>query len=424
MLLRQTLSALAKAREATIADVDQNRDAEIDAMEPEDDEGDEAFERRKMSLRTSGPSEAAKEALEDFDVPYEEDSQQDAATRHIQLKLLLRLLKWESREADDLSHLIWTIPKAQLPGDLRGYIKIIDDFLINPLDPENGMSLSEMITKKAKPRKKPQISNMSASGTESDGAAAFSDPEVAAAIRGTRKKRSSKGRRKSRAAVIEGHELDDGEGPTRRRRLKRRKEAEEYRTAEFIEDSDDDEEANKAFFEREKRLREEMEKKGGLGNGLAERKTKEKKKRRKKGEEASASQSQASQVLTDDEDDLVATQATQVTRASTSSASDSEDEPLVAKTKPRTRAKPKVTAAKNKTEGRQAGSSERENRTPALSSSPPSSGSQDKSFKRKRGLLESSDDEAAASPSSSKQQGPPASRSRSRMQVVASDDED
>lgn len=429
-IFSQTLLAAAKDREALIEEVDQNRDAEIDALEQEEDEDDEAFERRKMSARTAGPSAAAKEAIQDHQVLYEDDSERDAATRHIQLKLLLRLLKWESVEAEDMSHLEWTIPSILLPTDLRGYIKIIDDFLINPLDPENGMSLSEMVTKKAKPRRKPQLGNIADSSSDDDGLD-FSDPEVAAAIRGNRKKRTGKSsKRRKRAA----EEVDGEEGMTRKRKAKRRREAEEYRTAEFIEDSDDDDEADKAFFERERRLREEMEQKSGQGNGLVERKTKEKKKRRTKGEVVSASQVQASQALSDSEDEGMATQeATQKTRASSSSASsDSDnDEPLADAKKTRPKARSKGTVAK-RTDAtpavRPGGSSERENHKPASASSSPasSSGQRDRSqLKRTRGLLESSDVEEAAAASSPKLQATAGSRvNNRRKQIVASDDEE
>lgn len=397
-------------------------------MEQDEDEDEEAFERRKMSARTAGPSDDAKDALVDFEVFYGEDTIQDAATRHIQLKLLLRLLKWECREADDSTHLVWTIPKALLPSDLRGHVKIIDDFLINPLDPENGLSLSEMVTKKAKPRKKPKLGNIEESSASDRDALEFSDPEAAAAIRGgSRRKKSTKSSKSRRRRSAADDDEDDGEEvTTKRRRAKRRKEAEEYRTAEFIEDSDVDDEADKAFFEREKRLREEMEKKSGVGNGLVERTVKEKKKKRRKkgGEKGSASQPIASQALSDDEDIDLGTQATTRRRSNSSSASESdanEPELSVAAKKPRPKARPKVGAVA----ARQADSSELENRRPAASSSSPEGDDSRTSLKRTRGLLESSDDDdGIAGESSPKQQATAASRvNRSRM-IVASDDED
>lgn len=426
-----------------IAETDKNRDEEIDNFEQEDDEDDEAFARRKMAARSAGPSDAAKEAIEDYEILYEDEATQDAATRQVQLKLLLRLLKWESQEAEEQTHLIWTIPKALLPDDLRGYIKIIDEFLMEPLDPENGLSIAELVTKKAKPRvSKRRVPSTESEASSDDDGVVFSDPEVAAAVRGSRKKRSKgKSSKKSRRSTVGGDDDDDdAEGRISRRRQKRRKEAEEYRTAEFIDDSDVDEDADRMFFEREKRLREEMEKKSGLGNGLVERKVKDKKKKRKKtalaGGTANSSKLLATQDGSDsdggeNDDDMHGTQDDAERRPSRSaiqesSASESEPEVLAVAKAPRPKAKPKVTVSKGKSKVMiqgEGGSSELENRpplsSPTLSDSPLAKGGNNN--KRTR-VMYSDDEDVSDGPSSPKQQAVATGR-KTRM-VIGSDDED
>lgn len=202
-------------------------------------------------------------------------------TKNSELKLLLRLLKWESKEAIDLKRLEWSIPASVLPQELLGFVKIIDEFLINPLNPEDGESINDLIQKKRKPatrRAKAQIEDRS-SGAEDqdDDDVVFSDPEVAAAVNGGRKpKRKRSSKKDGKRSKEGGRDIEGGAGGARRK--KRIEEAKIYRTAEFIVDSDDDEEAARAFFEREAELRRQMEKRSGKGaNKLVDKSSKAKK---------------------------------------------------------------------------------------------------------------------------------------------------
>ena len=200
------------------------------------------------------------------DIPYLDDDIKQECRNNLELKLLLRSIKWESRDSDDLTHLVWSIPAWQLPEDLFGSIKTIDDYLINPLDLDDGQVISNLVRKKynRKPTKRTRLSVQSGSEDEDD--IIFSDPEAAAAINGTRGKKSKKAgnSRKRREHLAEG-DVD------RSRKLKRAEEAKIYRTAPTVEDSDDDSENDRAFFEREAELRRNMELKAGKGNGIVEK---------------------------------------------------------------------------------------------------------------------------------------------------------
>lgn len=111
----------------------------------------------------------------------------------------------------DVDHLVWSIPSTILPSTLDGDIKIIDDFLLDPVDPQ-GKTAADLL----------------------------------------RKKRKAPVRRKRREL---SPEMDD-EGnvivPEKKKRQKKREEEIiAYKSAQFIEDSDDDAEADALFFAAE-----------------------------------------------------------------------------------------------------------------------------------------------------------------------------
>lgn len=89
---------VARDRDAVVKEIDGARFAEIVALGPEEDEDEEAFERRKMALSVAPPSTEAKEALQDHVVVYDDADRQHSFTHNPQLKLLLRQFKWESKE--------------------------------------------------------------------------------------------------------------------------------------------------------------------------------------------------------------------------------------------------------------------------------------------------------------------------------------
>lgn len=284
------------------------------------------------------------------DVIYDETEIQKACTFNSELKLLLGLVKWESAESSDRTYLQWTIPARLLPKELASYVKLIDDFLIEPLDIESGKSLKDIVKRKLKrraPRRAPE-SDLEELPEDEDDDVVFSDPEVQAAMQAGRRRKGQNNGRKSRkkgkrdGAAVDGEEED--ERATRRRR-KRIEEAKIYRSAEFILDSDEDEEADRAFFEREAELRKQMEFNAGKGNGLVDHQTRKQKdgsKTKKKIKEAARAGS--------DSDDELGSGASQTidpgraARTQVTHSSDSENDGILVapSTRPRPRPVPKA----------------------------------------------------------------------------------
>lgn len=54
--------------------------------------------------------------------------------------------------APESGQLVWQIPASLVPSKLDADLKIVDDFLLDPVDPQNGKSASELLRKQ---RKKP-----------------------------------------------------------------------------------------------------------------------------------------------------------------------------------------------------------------------------------------------------------------------------
>ncbi|BGP38765.1 Topoisomerase 1-associated factor 1 [Rhodotorula kratochvilovae] len=191
------------------------------------DELDTDAAMREKAAQLKGPSAEALALFMPHNVELgDEQDVKEAATVNAHFKLLMRLLSWESVEAPDSGELVWLIPAALVPSKLDSDLKIIDDFLLDPVDPQNGKSASELLRKQ---RKKPV-------------------------------------RRKRKIASEDEMEIgEDGEmvvvPKEKKKRQKKRKEEElAYKSAQFITDTDDegDQDADAAFFAREAALRAQL----------------------------------------------------------------------------------------------------------------------------------------------------------------------
>ncbi|KAH9464022.1 hypothetical protein Pst134EB_003561 [Puccinia striiformis f. sp. tritici] len=178
----------------------------------------------ELRAQLKQPSAASMAKFEDHRVePGEDNELKNALARDAELHMLLRLLYWLNEE-EYPGHLCWVIPKSRTHSELDLDIKVIDHFLINPLD-HDGKSPADLTKKKRKRRAK---------------RAALTAEELA---------------------------LDDLSGsdaePTAKkatRKSKKKQEAMTHRSAEFVTLSDDetDEERDRLFFEREMKMRAQM----------------------------------------------------------------------------------------------------------------------------------------------------------------------
>ncbi|GAA5935882.1 Tof1p [Sporobolomyces koalae] len=201
-------------------------DGAPESANPLDAETSDA-DSRAQAARLKGPSEAAIALFAPHNVDFgPDDEQKEAASTDPHYKLLMRLLGWESAEAPESAGLTWSIPAPLLPSKLQQDVEVINGFLLDPIDPQNGKSAADLLRKQ---RKKPV-------------------------------------RRRRKIASEDEMELDsdeDGEPvPKEKKRKQKQKKREEeetaYKSAQFIEDSDDDEEADKRFFAAEAALREQL----------------------------------------------------------------------------------------------------------------------------------------------------------------------
>ena len=67
-------------------------------------------------------------------------------------RLTLLLPRSPLLAAPESGQLVWHIPASLVPSKLDGDLKIVDDFLLDPVDPQNGKSAAELLRKQ---RKKP-----------------------------------------------------------------------------------------------------------------------------------------------------------------------------------------------------------------------------------------------------------------------------
>ena len=361
--------------------------------------------------------------------------------KNSEVRLLVRLLHWDARTELPSMKMVWSIPPTRTPTQLRSDVRLIDDALLDPLEAADGKTAQQLVTKKYKNRRKP-VQNASSS---EDDDVQFSDPDVAAAVKGTKaSKKSSKSKprkaRKSREVHGEdpdGLDMEMSQGGTKRK--KRVAEHKAYHTAEFIVDSDDDEEADRAFFIREAALRKDMEQRGGEGNGVVTKPIKAKPaKKAKKQAKKGTSTGEGTQDLagTDaDEDapmsaevdiDNILPPAAAAALAAIEAANPSVRVPLTAMTKaarPRPRAKPAARkqpakqgvskAAATKGRDTDSDSGEEQDGSPASSSSA--------TLKRQRAASSDVSNRGSDAENSSKVAQVTASR---RARIVDSEDED
>ncbi|GAA5906718.1 hypothetical protein JCM8208_006366 [Rhodotorula glutinis] len=190
-----------------------------------DVETDEAMREKAAQLKGPSPEAVALFVPHTVDLG-DDESVKEAATVNAHFKLLMRLLSWESSDAAESGQLVWHVPTSLVPAKLDGDLKIVDDFLLDPVDPQNGKSASELLRKQ---RKKPV-------------------------------------RRKRKIASEDEMEIgEDGEvvvkaKEKKKRQAKRKEEEQAYKSAQFITDTDDegDEDGDAAFFAREAALREKL----------------------------------------------------------------------------------------------------------------------------------------------------------------------
>ncbi|KAJ9100538.1 hypothetical protein QFC21_003581 [Naganishia friedmannii] len=167
----------------------------------------------------TGPSEEALSKLEDFDIVCDTEHKARAVTFNPHLKLLMTLAKLGAKQIDvegDEPRIHWTMPKTVNPEDINATIRVMRDFLTNPIDLE-GKTAAELL----------------------------------------RKKRRKAINRKKRSTAVVDSEFDEVmvERPTKRVK-KRAAELQQFKSAAYIEDSDDAAEADEGFYERELELRE------------------------------------------------------------------------------------------------------------------------------------------------------------------------
>lgn len=117
--------------------------------------------------------------------------------------------------SSDAEELEWYVPQAIVPQELERNLRLIDQYLADPLDLEGKKAASLL-------HKKPQR------------------------------------RRRRRATADSSDEEAAEDEPRRKRKEKKKKEAKHYKSAQFIEDSDVEADELEAFFAQEKALREKM----------------------------------------------------------------------------------------------------------------------------------------------------------------------
>ncbi|SGZ16990.1 BQ5605_C020g09086 [Microbotryum silenes-dioicae] len=235
---------------ASAALLDVELAAEGGEKEPD---SDEAIRRKAAMLK--GPSQLAMDKFMSHQLIFEEGTRQkEEVTGNATLRLLMGLLNWESRENDSSTELIWSIPLSLMPATLDGYVQTIENFLLDPVDP-NGKTAADYLRKKRKPVKR---------RTRREGTPEYDE---------------------------EGNLIEVVKKVTKRVK-KGREDMVAYKSAQFIEDSDDDELEDQRFFAREAELRAklaagEIESASTTGGTKAKAKTVPKKLQKDKSERVS-----------------------------------------------------------------------------------------------------------------------------------------
>ncbi|GAA6000092.1 Tof1p [Rhodotorula paludigena] len=227
---------------------------------------------REKAAQLKGPSSEALALFQAHNVDFGEDAEvKEAATINAHFKLLMRLLSWESADAPEVGELTWSIPASLVPTKLDADLKIIDDFLLDPVDPQNGKSASELLRKQRKKpvRRRRQIASEDEMEIGSDG-----------------------------EAVVKPKEK-------KKRQRKRQEEEIAYKSAQFIHDSDDDDDADRdaAFFAAEQALRDKLNA-GAISTALDMGTRKKKQPKAAAGKAAPSSSAAASKRATSPADSL------------------------------------------------------------------------------------------------------------------------
>ncbi|KAJ7849053.1 timeless protein-domain-containing protein [Mycena olivaceomarginata] len=156
------------------------------------------------------PSPEMREKMSDFLIPYLSDEEANAASRNPQLKLLWRLAKFTLMPEEPDTDLEWFVGANIPPADLKRTLKVIDQFLLKPMDLD-GKKASDLLTK---PRRTRRARSPTPDSDADD------------------------------ANASDGGGNSDGDAPKKR---KKRKEKEkeppkkpEFKSAQFIEDSDEE----------------------------------------------------------------------------------------------------------------------------------------------------------------------------------------
>ncbi|MBW0466958.1 hypothetical protein O181_006673 [Austropuccinia psidii MF-1] len=223
---------------------------------------EEPSENLKAQLKL--PSPTALEKFEDYRVEANQDAGfEQALFRDAELHLLLRLLHWDSQE-EHPGYLRWTIPKTRTHTELDLDIKIVDYFLLNPLD-HNGKGAAELTTKKRKTQRRVRLSRKTEESSEKektfDGTA---DDQMT--VKKSKPRRRARLSRKTEEAPQEDKTLDDGDASDQSQaqkassKAKKKMEIQKYLSAQFITESDDEEneERDRLFFEKERKLRAQI----------------------------------------------------------------------------------------------------------------------------------------------------------------------
>lgn len=65
-------------------------------------------------------------------------------------RVIFDVLMTSTTTAPESAELVWSIPALLLPSKLDSDLKIIDDFLLDPIDPQNGKSAADLLRKQRK----------------------------------------------------------------------------------------------------------------------------------------------------------------------------------------------------------------------------------------------------------------------------------
>ncbi|GAA6001966.1 hypothetical protein JCM10207_003015 [Rhodosporidiobolus poonsookiae] len=249
-LVKSQLTLASAARTEIVLTTDGLAEATADLLA--DDVTDEAL--RAQAAQLKGPSEAARALFVPHNVDFGDDPERkEAATVNPHFKLLMRLLEWESSETPETSELVWSIPATLVPSKLDTDLKLINDFLLDPVDPQNGKSASDLLRKK---RKKPvRRRRQLASEDELELGQEESDEDAEEGGGG-----GSRGKGKKKRKEKDKESDEQKEAKKKARAKKRHEEVMAYKSAQFIADSDeeDDAERDARFFAAEAALRDKL----------------------------------------------------------------------------------------------------------------------------------------------------------------------